>query len=384
MAIEKLCVPEPLELGKLHQVLQSPGPCITLVLPPYHPGERAQSGAALLKASLQSLTRQFTERGFAKATEGDLLEPLEHLTSDWAWPAGSHLGCAILRSPDVFCQIRLTQPAKPSLTVAGCFAVRRLLDEFYVPRLFYILALSKESVSLFRCLDMKVDAVELPERIPMTLREALEFEPPDHDLENRSTAGSDGAMGRIRFGTGSGRETAHTHLADFYKLVDRGIHLLLRESEIPLLLAGVGEDIAAYRSASAYRWLAKESLRGSPNLSSQEAQTVILARSLLRAEEQHRQAEALKEMMERTAPDRLLSDPPTIVNAAFDGRVRHLFVDESAEIGDVFERRTYRTWGKEDLLNLAVVETMLHRGKAVELPRNMMPEGAAAVAALRY
>ena len=51
----------------------------------------------------------------------------------------------------------------------------------------------------------------------------MAFKQPDHDLENRSAAGSSvGSMRRIRFGTGSGRETQQTYLADLYKEVDRG------------------------------------------------------------------------------------------------------------------------------------------------------------------
>jgi hypothetical protein len=175
-------------------------------------------------------------------------------------------------------------------------------------------------------------------------------------------------MRRIRFGTGSGRETEHTHLADFCKLVDRGIHRLLREAQIPLLLAGVDEDIAAYRAVSTYRSLVREGLHGSPSLSSQGAETVMHARSLLRAEEVQREGEALMEAMGRAAPGHFSTDPQTILHAAFDGRVHQLYVDESAESSDVFENQIYRTWGTEDLLNLAVVETMLMRGKRLNCP----------------
>jgi hypothetical protein len=53
----------------------------------------------------------------------------------------------------------------------------------------------------------------------------LAFKPPDHDLENRSAAGSSvGAMRAVRFGTGSGRETQHTYLRTSIKAVDHGLH----------------------------------------------------------------------------------------------------------------------------------------------------------------
>jgi hypothetical protein len=86
----------------------------------------------------------------------------------------------------------------------------------------------------------------------------------------------------------------------------------------------------------------------------------VYARSLLGAEERQRQAQSLREEMEGVVPDRLLTDPHTIVSAAFEGRARQRYFNENADIRDVFERQIYQTWGKEDLLNLAVVKTMLH------------------------
>jgi hypothetical protein len=147
------------------------------------------------------------------AVGGDLLASLVHLADDSAWSAGSHLGCAILRSPDVFSRFRITQPTRPSVRVAGCFAIGGgLLAEFWVPRVFYILALSKESVSFFRCANSQPEAVELPDRIPTTLAEAMDFEPPDHDLENRSASGGSAgarALHPLRYRVGT-RDGAHS------------------------------------------------------------------------------------------------------------------------------------------------------------------------------
>jgi hypothetical protein len=106
------------------------------------------------------------------------------------------------------------------------------------------------------------ERVEFPVRLdlPPAMREPVRLEhqerdddQPDHDLENRSAAGSSpGAMRRIRFGTGSGRETQHSYLAEFYKKVDHGIHELLNTHGSPLLLAGVDEDTALYRAGNTY------------------------------------------------------------------------------------------------------------------------------------
>lgn len=376
---------EVVNLRKVQEILESHGPCITIVLPPYHPGEPAQSRAALLKANLQDASQQLAHRGFPKAAIADLLAPLEQLAHDTASLTGSHWGRAVFRSPDVFYQFQLTHAAKASSTVSGCFAIRRILPELWAPSLFYILAVTNKSVRLFRCNYERAEAVGLPPGVPTTLEEALELEPPDHDLENRSAIGTTtGSMHAIRFGTGSGREAEHAHLADFYKLVDRGIRKLVHEPGIPLLLAGVEEETDAYRDVSTYPNLVRAALRGSPNLSLQDAETVSQACSILRADEFRREAETLTRAKERSAPGHVSTDVDAILRAAFEGRVHQLYLGENAERSDVFERGSYRSWGKEDLLNLAAVETILHGGKAFEMPSDMMVDGAGAFAIMRF
>jgi hypothetical protein len=190
-------------------------------------------------------------------------------------------------------------------------------------------------------------------------------------------------MHSVRFGTGSGRETQHAHLADFFKLVDRGVQVLFRSADIPLILAGVEEDTAIYRRVTTYRGLLKNGIAG---LDVAREQITILqqAYTILRNDSIERDETALRAAMERTAPARFKTDPAAILEAAFEGRVSQLYVDERAEKVGVFSRGIYRSWGREDLLNLAIVQTILHHGEACELPSEAMPPGLAAVGIMRF
>ena len=172
------------------------------------------------------------------------------------------------------------------------------------PRAFYILALSKEGVSLHRCAGFHADVVKLPPGIPDTLAEALALEPPDHDLENRSSAGSSvAAMRGVRFGTGSGREQQHAHLGDYYKLVDRGLQEFLREPETPLILAGVDEDTNIYRAGSNYPDLVSKSIWAA-RISPEQTELLQDAYSILRTDHLERERTAVITARERTTPSR--------------------------------------------------------------------------------
>lgn len=385
MTLSNSPVLEVIDPRSLKEVLRSPGPCITIVLPPYHPGEPAKPVAALLKADLHRAAEQLARLHFPEAASRRLLEPLDRLAEDPAFLLGSHRGRAIFRAADFSGQLHLMQPAKAAFTVGGCFAIRPLLAEFWTPRLFYILGVSKESVRLFKFDRQRTEAVSLPAGVPGTLAEALELEPPDHDLENRSSIGSTtGSMHAVRFGTGSEREKAAAHLSDFYKLVDRGINRLLGESGVPLVLAGVEQETAAFRAVSAYPNLVKASLPGSPNFSSQNPEVFSRAFSIVRRDVQQSEANALKEALERTVPARVSTDVDVILRAAFEGRVHKLYMDESAARSDVLDRGAYHSWGREDLFNVAAVQAVLHGGDAIELPRDLMPGKTEAAAIMRF
>jgi Bacterial archaeo-eukaryotic release factor family 3 len=376
----------------LREILRSPGPCVTILLPAYRPGEPASSPAALLKSTVREAAQRLDPFLPAKSVSL-LLGPLERAANDPELASGSRWGRAIFRSPGVFEQLQLTRPVKPCLTLAGSFSIRSLMDDLVRPETFYILKLSKTKVAVLRCHGLDAEYLALPGGIPETLKEALQLEPPDHDLENRTFIGSrtgmgssTGAMRGVRFGTGSGRETKHAHLGDFYKLVDRGVAELAREA--PLILAGVEEDVSIFRAVSNHRRLVRESIPGSADFEGSPDRhmddLLQKAYAILRTDTADRQVAALLSAKERVAAGRFSTDTDLIVRAAFEGRVEELYTQQGAEQPAVFERGAYQSWGPEDLLNLAAVQTILHDGHAYEVSAGRMPEGAAVAAILRY
>jgi len=207
---------EPLQSETVGELIRATGPCITLVLPPYRPGEPEQTAAALLKTSLQDAQRQLAARKIAEPQIRSLLEPLERLVSDNESLAGSHAGRVIFRSPAIFRQIELPErvelhesPAGASLVIGAGFHIRPILTAAALPEDIYVLDVTKRDVTLLRCAEGRTHRVELPKGTPQTLSDALAFDAPDHDLVNRSASGpSTGSMQGVRFDRFGPRNTA--------------------------------------------------------------------------------------------------------------------------------------------------------------------------------
>ncbi|HTS46325.1 MAG TPA: hypothetical protein VMH05_00190 [Bryobacteraceae bacterium] len=366
---------ETLRPEKIAELAGSPAPCVTILLPPYRPGETGKSMSAMLRTFCQDIERQLTARRIAQPEVTDLVEPLLRLTEAPQFQAGSHWGRAIFRSPEVFTILDGIETVKPGVTVGSCFEIRPVLADLHLPAEFYLLKLSQKAVELWRYASLRAQRVDLPRGVPQTLDEALAFKPPDHDLENRSTAGSStGSMRGVRFGTGSARENAHTYVADFFKAVDRGIRELVHSGDAPLVLAGVDEDTALYRSVSGYQRLLKETIHGSINSPFSEDQLLERAYAIVRSDATERAVASLMELKERMAPARFSTDLDTILGAAADGRVGWLYINQHARVDR----------DNEDLLNRAAIETLRQRGLAFSLPAAKMPDGSAVAAVFRY
>jgi hypothetical protein len=361
-----------------------------LLLPPYRPGEPRETAAALLKVELQQAAKDLSARRIAEPLIATLLEPLYQLSEERSSLAGSGSDRVIFRSPSILRQFALPIPASPArpCTVGACFWIRPILPSLALPEHIYVLEITKKAVTLLGCGFTEVTRLELPKGTPETLDEALGFKAPDHELVNRSPAGpSVGTMRGVQFGTGSGRETQHSYLHDFYRAIDRGVKELLGfETPAPLILAGVGEDVAMYRSINTYSNLLEQGIQGSPGAALTPVQILRQAHDITLFDFQRRAALEMSESKERLAPGRFSTDVESILRAAAGGSVSHLYLDEKGQHMGAFDGKRFgghANWREEDLLNVAAVETLLHGGAVYSLPSHLMT-GPVAAAALRY
>lgn len=381
---------DPLTQEIVSELVSTAGPCITVILPPYRPGERGKPAAAILKMDLQEAARKLAARKVPEALATELLEPLHQLSHEEGALGGSGFARAIFRSHGVFQQFELKIPPSPAQAciVGDCFCVRPILQSLALPQKVYVLDVSKKSVGLLACATNHVSPVELPKGTPKTLEDTLGFDAPDHDLINRSSAGpSTGAMRGVQFGTGYGNEAEHAHLHDFYRAVDRGVNQLLRSSGTPLILAGVEEDVAIYRAVNTYPDLAEQAIPGSPGEPMTRIRILHQAHDIALFGYERRAALRMGVAKERFAPARFSVDLDAILRAAAEGRVSDLYLDENGQRIGTFEGKIFGghgNWHNEDLLNVAAVETLLGGGAVYSLASHLMPGGAVAAATFRY
>jgi uncharacterized protein (DUF2249 family) len=367
MATQDISQSGPLAGQELKNLAAAAPPCVTLLLPLPEPAEIH----IRLKNAIRSAEKGLKERNVDPGRIEELMEPVHALTQAIETEGWWGNGLVALRSPAVFRHFWVRKIPTEMVTVADHFPVLPLLSLFSNARIFYVLALSKKNVDLFRGADDSFERMKLPDAIPTNLNAFLNTRKPDHVLDNRAFGGpSAGSMKGVMFGTSTDRESRDQPLLHFFKEIEKGIHTVLKDTAAPLILAGVEYEVALYRKVNTYPRLMDDAVYGSPDSLRSEMHERTL--QIIQQHSPEPLRTALAQLEQRRGSTRVSFDMEQILQAAHDGRVADLFL------------RQDNTNGGDDKINAAAIQTLLHAGQVFALSPDLMPDRAALAAVMRY
>jgi hypothetical protein len=364
----------------IRNLMESLAPCATLVLA----GNEAGDTSIELKNALHAVREECRKRGVDPQA---FVAPMEEAGKGLRGETRGYV--AMLRSPSVMRSWRGSNTVKPIVATGDRFDVRTVLSIARTQKLFYILALSQERTRLLKC--TQDSSAEIPlSGTPASLEEAMQTRQPDHVLDNRATGGPSIGAGAVMFGTSTDREDKDQYLLHFFASLDRGVNAVLKGSTDPLVCAGVEHELALYRRVNKYPFLCEPGVHGAPDG--------------LEGGEMHRRALELldgcaagsgskvpADFDKRVGTGRASAHIQEIVTAAWEGRVSHLYFQESASyMGtlDPVRMRVKHTLDPMDvpvdLIDSAAYQTIRHGGEAMILAGAAMPNGVPVCALFRY
>src|ERR1700722_1580020 len=358
---------EGVSFDDLRSLAAARGPCIT--------AGGATPAPLQLHARIQNLLRgierHLKDAGVNSEEEFTLVQPIRTLANaieeehDWS------IGLVLYRSPDLFRHFWLRDTIEPFVAVSQTFQIRPLLSVASREQRFYVLALSQKHTRLLMYPYPSQQELELRRLAPQSLQAWMNSRIPDHVLDNRSAGGpSVGNMKGVVFGTNSDRERHEEYLKHFFKEIDKGVHHILLGHTAPLILAGVEEELAVYRQVNSYPRLIEQAVLGSPDAfepNELHDRAMEIAREIAPPPLQ----KALDQLKDIFGTKLALSNIDEIVQRADEGRVADFLLGE--ESGP-----------RADLLNLAALKTLQHRGQAFTVKKSALPPQTDALAILRY
>lgn len=348
--------------------------CVSIFLPTRRAGliRELEEGRIQLKDLFRDAEARLTAAGLGKTEARELLAPARQVAARSQFWRYQSEGLAVFLAPGFLRYFSVPYKLPALVAVADQFDITPLLPLWTSEDRFYLLALSLKQVRVFEGTRYSIAGLDV-RGLPQSLLEVLGYGV-DKSLRQQHTLKAGLPEDELLY----------------FRQIDEALHDLLKNRHIPLVVAGVEENLSLYRQANTYAGLLDEGIVGNPDrLSADElhakAQPIIEAH-YLRVRKQ-----AVEQCKECLDPARISKELKDILPAASQGRIYHLFVPAGAQKWGYFDSEHNVVFvhdkheaGDQDLLNLAAVQTILHGGSVYTLDSPEMPEGASIAALFRY
>jgi hypothetical protein len=355
------------------------GQCVSIFMPTHRAGPEAQQDPIRLRNLLREAEEQLLATGVRAPIAKGLLEPAQLLLRDSLFWRYQSDGLALFLSQGLFRHYCLPLDLKEFVVVTNRFHIKPLLPVLSGDGRFYVLALSQNEVRLLQGTHYSIAEVH-PQGIPENLAVALKTGWPSRIGERAD-----------RFhGHGVGPDDAKENVQRYFHQIDNGLHELLREEQVPLVLAGVEHLLPIYRETNTYPHLLEEGIAGNPEELSPEKlhqrAWAIVQPLFSRAQE-----EAVAQYRQSAGTERASCDLQEVDLAAYHGRIRILFVAVGTQRWGTFDpdTKTVRLHqeaepGDEDLLDFATLHTLMNGGTVYAVEPGRVPDDAPVAAVFRY
>lgn len=301
------------------------GPCVSIYLPTHDTGMEAdeQEDKKAFRSMLQKVQQSMIQQKFDASMAGQLLIPgLQLLNDDDFWRNQSP-GLAVFLSPGYGACCQLPTIPEEKIYISTSFRLTPLASILSDTDYAYLLVLTQHTARAYRADRFTLEHIDVP------------------DMPNDNT---------------------------------------------PLFLAGTDELQSNYRSTSSHKNIAEGSLSGNYE-HTDDATLYQLIRPMLEAHFDRQQQETMANLIDQGS--RVNSFPQEVIRAAFEGRVAELYIMKGTEVWGHYEPSVNEPilheraeTGDENLADQAVIQTVLHGGKA-HLVENM-PIPAKLAAVMRY
>jgi hypothetical protein len=365
-------------------------PCVSVYMPTHRAGPQLRQDPIRLKNLLREAEAKLAEGGLRGPDARGLLQPIWSLSEEETFWRHMADGLAVFAAPGFSRLYRVPAAFTERVWIGDYFLITPLLPLATADSRFAILALSQHGVRLLRASRHTVEAVPLP-NVPPSMEETEGYEKGEEQLQVQALAppGSGGQTATFH-GHGLSTDPDERDLLRYFRRVDAALIQALHESQEPVVLAGVEYETAIYRRISAYHRLVATAIDGNPE-GMRDEELRAKAWSVIEPLSEQSLEEGVRRLQDDRAAGRASDRVEDIVSAAHQGRVDRLFVAHGGQQWGRFDPASFRAVlhadredGDADLLNLAAIQTLLHRGAVDALPDDRIPASAPMAAVFRY
>ena len=362
-------------------------PCVSVFMPMHRSGPESQQDLIRFKNLIREAEEGLITRGIPAPEARELLESAQNCLHGDPFHQHQSDGLAMFLSPEVFRTYMLPYVFKELVIVTDRFHIRPLLPLLSGDGRYYILALSQNKVRLLQGTHYSVNEVSLAD-VPKNLAETLRDDDSWKGLRMRS--GTSGRQGTFSSVTHGSEVDSKENIKRYFRRIDKGLHELVRDERVPLVLAGVDYLHPIYKEVNSYPHLMDEGTAGNPErLSAEELHE--LTWTIVKPYFQKAQQEAVSRYKEFASSGQASNRIRKIIPAAYHGRIELLFVISDLQQWGTFDPATdgihlhkKEKTGDEDLLEFTAIQTLLNGGNVYVVEPGTMPDTGSLAAVFRY
>jgi hypothetical protein len=361
-------------------------PSVSIYTPLHRAGAEKEQDAIRVRNLVASATDALVTDGMRRPNAVALLGGISALLDDSDFWNDSAVGLAVFVEPEVTRTYRIDTVLPEQVVVGGRYYLRPLALALHSDESFFALALDRNHTRLFSGDRLSIQEIELDPAVS-SLAEVTKYEEHEESLQYSTIAGARSMAGVGRaismFHGHGGENVDKDELMRFTSGLEKAVASEIGpDSSTPLVLLGVGYQIAAYRAVNSYSALASGQVEGATD----ELSDAEIHAKAVEALQSHFQVAVEADLAELAGKrsELVSSDAREIVTAAATGRVKTLFFDDSVGPFGLFDRMAFAVRsmcsavprflresaeGVEDrddcgwdLVDLALAETVLHGG----------------------
>jgi len=356
-------------------------------MPMHRSGPETQQDPIRFKNLLREAEERLIAQGLAAPEAKELLESAQKLLQGDLFHQYQSDGLAMFLSAEMFRYYLLPFVFKALVIVTDRFHIRPLLPLLSGDGRYYILALSQNKVRLLQGTHYSVNEVPLAD-VPKNLAETLKDDDSWKGLQMHS--GISGGKGKLSAITHGSEVDSKENIQRYFRRIDKGLHELVRDERVPLVLAGVDYLHPIYKEVNTYPHLIEDGIGGNPErLSAKELHAQ--AWTVVRPYFQKVQQEAVDQYKQFISSGRTSNRVRKIIPAAYHGQIELLFVVPDFQQWGTFDPGTdelhlhkKEKTGDEDLLESAAIQTLLNGGTVYVVDPEKMSDTESLAAVFRY
>ena len=366
--------------------------CVSLYLPTHRAGPEKQQDPVRLKNLLAEAEVELLANGLRRPKVQELMQPAEELLWNREFWQHQSEGLAMFLTGDFFVKYRLPSRFQELLVISKSFHAKPLYPLLNRVGKFYLLLISLNQIRLFQGTADTISEIGLP--FATSMDQALWMDNPEMYLNYHSGSIS---MNEAKGGSGvfhghDPQDDEKENIRRFFQSVDQGLHGLLEDKAVPMILAGVESIVPIFRETCTYQNILEDSLRGNPDqeeLQGLHTEALQIVTPLF--EQSQKKAFEKFQQLNGQQSDLAISDLKTALRAATFGQVETMFVPLNEQKWGRYDAERDKVTltpepgpEREDLLDVAAAQTILNSGQVFAVPRDQLRGEGDLAAILRF